>query len=181
MLLRMNNSMLNWIEVGYKQFASQGEQGINIEALARKVGISKSSFYHHFDSVDGFIKHLLQYHLQQAKIMAAKEQQAANINPMLINILIAHKFDLLFNRQLRIHKANADFANVLEQSNQITGAAFIQVWVKDLNLTLSELQIEGIFELALENFFLQINESNITQQWLTNYFNNLKKITLRFQ
>jgi hypothetical protein len=38
-------------------------------------------------------------------------------------------------------------------------------------------QIEGIFTLALENFYLQINADNLNYTWLSDYFANLKQIT----
>jgi hypothetical protein len=112
--------------------------------------------------------------------MAEKEQQANSIDPELINILVEHRTDLLFNRQLRINQNIPSFADTLMKSNKIVGNGFVNVWVKDLGLQLSEKQIEGIFTLALENFFLQINADNLTYQWLSEYFTNLKKITSYF-
>ncbi|MFZ4399682.1 MAG: TetR/AcrR family transcriptional regulator, partial [Bacteroidales bacterium] len=37
-----------WIIKGYETFAFFGENGLKVEQLAKSVGISKSSFYHHF-------------------------------------------------------------------------------------------------------------------------------------
>ncbi|MCP2937775.1 hypothetical protein NK983_34270, partial [Salmonella enterica subsp. enterica serovar Typhimurium] len=58
--------------------------------------------------------------------------------------------------------------------------AFIQLWAKDLNLKLSPQQLEGLFTLALENFFLQIHEDNLTISWLSGYFSELKRIARNF-
>jgi hypothetical protein len=52
--------------------------------------------------------------------------------------------------------------------------------MNDLNLTLSQKQLEGLFELALENFYLQITNQNLNYQWLSAYFNNLKIIVKNF-
>jgi hypothetical protein len=68
----------------------------------------------------------------------------------------------------------------LEKSNEIIGNNFVMLWVRDLNLKLSVRQLESIFELALENFYLQINDDNLNHQWLSNYFNNLKNIVKNF-
>ncbi len=43
-----------WIKTGYEIFALSGENGLKIEVLAKKVGISKSSFYHHFADLEIF-------------------------------------------------------------------------------------------------------------------------------
>jgi AcrR family transcriptional regulator len=169
-----------WIKKGYEIFATSGQSGLKIEPLAKEVGKSKSSFYHHFADLELFIDNLLKYHIEQSKIIAQKEQNAENIDPQLINILVEHKIDLLFNRQLRINQNIKPFALALEQSNQNVGDAFVTVWMKDLGLQLSQKQIEGIFTLALENFFLQINIETLNHEWLSSYFKNLKKIASNF-
>ncbi len=169
-----------WIKTGYGVFAQNGEAGLKIESLARKVGISKSSFYHHFVDLKLFVDDLLEYHLQQAYIIADKELKAQKINPDLIDILVEHKTDLLFNRQLRINGNDKRFLEILNKTNTITGNAFVVLWVKDLNLHLSPKQLEGIFELALENFYLQINPDNLNHKWLAEYFGNLKRVVSNF-
>jgi len=169
-----------WLKTGYEIFAIEGQGGLKIEPLARKVGKSKSSFYHHFADLELFVDFLLRYHIEQAHVMAAKEQQTRNIDPELINILLEHKTDLLFNRQLRIHQNIKLFADTLLQSNQIVGDAFKMAWARELNLQLSQRQLEGVFALALENFYLQINIDNLHYEWLSGYFSNLKKVTHNF-
>jgi len=165
-----------WIKKGYEFFALNGQTGLKVEPLAKAVGRSKSSFYHYFADIEIFLNHLLKHHIEQSKIIAHKEENASNIDPELIEILVEHKIDLLFNRQLRIHKINPLFSEYLQKSNKIVGDAFILVWIKDLNLKLSLKQIEGIFSLAIENFFLQINKENLENNWLKDYFDNLKRI-----
>lgn len=174
------DSKVIWIKTGYEIFAQSGPAGLKIESLAKKVGISKSSFYHHFADLELFADDLLNYHIQQSYVIANKENSAKMINPDLINILVEHKTDILFNRQLRINRQDHRFSEILEKSNQILGNAFVLLWVKDLNLQLSEKQLAGIFELAIENFYLQINLNNLTVNWLSEYFVNLKRIINNF-
>jgi AcrR family transcriptional regulator len=169
-----------WIKTGYECFAYSGQSGLKIESLAKDVGKNKSSFYHYFADLEIFVDELLNHHIKQSMIIAEKEQNAQNINPELIDIIVEHKTDILFNRQLRINRNNKKLFNTLEKSNQIIGNAFVMLWVRDLDLTLTQRQLESIFELALENFYLQINADNINHQWLSNYFTNLKKIVKNF-
>lgn len=169
-----------WIKAGYEIFALTGEIGLKIEPLAKKVGINKSSFYHHFGDLELFIEFLLKYHIEQAFIIADKERNAKNIDPDLIEIVVEHRIDLLFNRQLRIHQNIELFAKTLLQSNRVVGEAFITIWANELNLPLTQKQIAGIFTLALENFFLQININNLNHNWLSAYFANLKAIAGNF-
>lgn len=169
-----------WIETGYNIFAVSGEKALKVETLAKKVGISKSSFYHHFADLEIFVGCLLKFHLQQSEIIAQKEKSANSINPELIHILVEHKIDLLFNRQLRFYQQNKCYQETLMKSNQIIGNEFVRIWKNDLQLSLTQQQLESLFELSLENFFLQINEDNLNYTWLSGYFDNLKRIAKKF-
>ena len=169
-----------WIRIGYETFARSGQNGLKIEPLAKAVGKNKSSFYHYFADLDLFIDELLKHHLENSYIIAAKEQKAKNINPELIDIIVEHKIDILFNRQLRINREQKKLLSILEKSNEIIGNAFVLLWVKDLDLKLTKKQLESIFELAIENFYLLANADNLNHQWLSNYFANLKRIVLNF-
>jgi AcrR family transcriptional regulator len=169
-----------WIKTGYEIFALSGQNGLKIEPLAKRVGISKSSLYHFFADLELFVDELLKHHIEKSYIIAEKEQNAKNINPDLIEIIFEHKIDILFNRQLRINRENKVFTYILTKSNEIVGNAFVLLWVRDLSLKLTQKQLESIFELALENFYLQINANNLNHQWLSNYFANLKKIVENF-
>jgi AcrR family transcriptional regulator len=169
-----------WILAGYEMFAEWGIGELKVERLAKKVGLSKSSFYHHFADLDLFEAFLLRRHIEQSHIIAKKEQSAKSIDPELIEILLEHKTDLLFNRQLRINQTHEHYANTLRISNQIIGDAFVMAWLKDLNLQLSLQKLAAIFELALENFYLQISKENLNRQWLSEYFDNLKRIAKNF-
>lgn len=173
-----NDNKEIWIKKGYEIFAFNGHNALKIEPLAKSVHKSKSSFYHHFADMELFIAQLLRYHLEQSAVIAQKEQQANRVDPDLIHVLVEHKTDLLFNRQLRINQNISSFSETLHQSDQIVGDAFVKVWVKDLNLQLTPQQIDGIFHLALENFFLKINADNLTYKWLSDYFSELKKIAI---
>lgn len=170
-----------WITTGYESFALTGENSLKIEQLAKRVGISKSSFYHHFADLEIFKEKLLLYHLNQSVTIASKEKKAETIYPDLIHILIEHKIDLLFNRQLRIHSNNLRFKEVLKKSDKIIGTDFIKLWLSDTKLNLTPQQAEGLLELALENFYLQINEENINEFWLQEYFGNLNRIAQKFE
>lgn len=170
----------DWIAAGYEMLALSGPAGLKIEPLAKKVGKSKSSFYHFFADLDVFTGLLLKHHLTQSAIMAEKENTAQRIDPDLVAVLVEHRIDLLFNRQLRIYQNVPQFAETLRRSNELVGDAFITLWARDLGLQLTRAQLEGLFTLALENFFLQINADNLNTRWLSAYFANLRSITARF-
>ena len=169
-----------WIKTGYEMFALSGETSLKIEKLARRVGVSKSSFYHYFADLEVFVEQLLQYHLQQSLVIADKEKNVKSIMPELANIILEHKTDILFSRQLRFNQQVERYRLTLLQSNRIIGKEFIQIWVADLKIKLNPVQAEGLFGLALDNFYLQVNPENLTLPWLNDYFANLKRIAASF-
>jgi AcrR family transcriptional regulator len=176
----MIDSKHAWIQAGYTLFGLQGESGLKVEVLAQKVGISKSSFYHHFADMEGFMEQLLRYHLQQSRLISEKERQATSIDPDLVNILVEHRDDLLFSRQLRFNTADDRFRQALQQSNQAIGMDFVHLWSRELPTRLTPAQLGGIFELALENFYLQLNPGNLDAPWIRQYFERLKSILRQF-
>jgi hypothetical protein len=53
--------------------------------------------------------------------------------------------------------------------------------MNDAKLTLTSNQLEGLFALAMDTFFLQINQDNLNNEWLETYFDNLNRIALNFE
>ena len=172
----IKENKLIWIETAYKEFALHGISALKVEPIANLVGKSKSSFYHHFADMTVFENYLLEHHLNQSKIIARKEADAININPEIINILVEHRIDLLFNRELRIHQNVQRYDETLKKSTHIIGDAFFNTWMKELNLEKEKVKLEGLFNLALENFFLQLNKDRIQFNWLAEYLQHLNLI-----
>jgi hypothetical protein len=123
-----------------------------------------------------FIEHLLAYHLQRTAEIAEQEAACNTIDPELISVLVAYKTDLRFNRQLRVQRDTAPFSTCFEASNKLFTKPFISLWQKELNLTQQPQIAEALFELALENFYLQITEATLNKAWLTAYFAKLKQL-----
>ena len=169
-----------WIEKGYKMYSESGFHGLKIEKLAKNVGKSKSSFYHHFADLEYFEELLFIHHYKQCSILGEKEKNCKIIYPNLINILLEHKIDLLFNRQLRIERNNANVGNALVKSNKLLGNYAVMLWAKEINIKLSTKQLERLFEIATDDFYMRINIDNLNYEFLSSYFQNLSQITKEF-
>lgn len=176
----MNKTILPWIEVGYKAFAYGGPQSLKIQPLASQVGKNKSSFYHLFADLEVFTSMLLSYHLAQADLLAQKEAASKSMDEI-IEVLIHHKTDLLFNRQLQIHRENQEFEKVFCKTNETTAAAIIGVWAQMLNLEDDSYLAGLVLKLSLENFYLQITDETLNRPWLETYMENLKELVKAFK
>ena len=169
-----------WITKGYEIYALNGLKSLKIEQLAKDVGISKSSFYHHFADLEYFFENLLNYHFQKCSILSQKEKNCKKIFPELIETLLEHRTDLLFHRQLRINRNDKIIESALLKSNQILGNYAVMLWAKEINLNLTTNQLNGLFEIATDDFYMLINKDNLDYQYLSNYFKNLSQITKQF-
>ena len=165
-----------WILEGYALFAKEGPKGLKVEVLAKLVNKSKSSFYHYFADVEGFTTALLAYHLDRAAIMAEKEQACTNIIPELLNVILDFKQDLLFHRQLRVHRSNPSFKACYEKINQHIDHSILDIWAELIGLSKQKQLASAFLALITENFFLQLTEETLTYDWLLNYFNELRSM-----
>jgi AcrR family transcriptional regulator len=52
----------DWWLAGITLLAAKGSQGLTIDALCQKMGVTKGSFYHHFKSYENYIKSLLDFY-----------------------------------------------------------------------------------------------------------------------
>jgi AcrR family transcriptional regulator len=176
----MNALQKSWIEHGYQVFASQGPPGLKIERLARKMGKNKSSFYHHFADLEVFTGLLLDYHLEQARLLARKESGCETAAD-LIEVLVEHKTDLLFSRQLRVHREKPAFEACFVKTNQISLPALQGVWSEIIELKDNSHLSGLVLGLSLENFFLQITDDHLNKSWLANYFHELRTLVRAFK
>lgn len=171
----MNEKQTPWIIHGYQVFAYKGPQHLKIERLSKEVGKNKSSFYHHFADLHVFTENLLSYHLQQAHLIAEKEAACISL-PELIEVLVSYKVDLLFNRQLRVHRENRAYEACFMRTSQITTEAIIPLWAQVLELGDNTYLAKLVLQLSMENFYLQITDETLNRKWLASYFQELKNM-----
>jgi AcrR family transcriptional regulator len=170
-----------WIKIGYDLFAHEGPNGLKIELLARKVAKNKSSFYHHFADMEVFTNQLLAYHLTQSKAIALQAKECKAIDPDLILLLISVKTDILFNRHLRVHRDNAVYKKCFLEANQPIEEALLPIWTAALGLTTKKNLSKIILNLTIENFYLQVTDTNLTHEWLVSYFDEIKKMVVAME
>ena len=170
----------DWLQQGYSTFALDGPEALKVERLARAVGKSKSSFYHHFADLEGFQEYLLQFHLDQAWLLAKKEAACQSAND-LIDVLLDHKTDLLFNRQLRVHRSHPAFERCFEATAELTTSAILPLWKKMIGLEGQSYLAGLVLQLSLENFYIQLTPETLARSWLIAYFEGLQHLVRSFK
>ena len=59
--MRRNPKAKRWLAEGKRRFANEGIKGININEMAKSIGVAKSSFYFMFKNQQVYWKELLKY------------------------------------------------------------------------------------------------------------------------
>ncbi len=170
-----------WILAGYHQFAIEGPSSLKVDTLARGLDKSRSSFYHHFADIDIFIEALLAYHLECARIMIEKERNCTSFDPELITVLLEHKQDLLFNRQLRVNRKEPLFEATVQKVDGMVGDSIVTIWAEAIDLQEQNHLAKMILGLVQENFFLQITEETLTKEWLRNFIHQIRVMVQHFR
>lgn len=170
----MQKNKLTWIQTGYFVFGRKGPNGINIEQLAQQIQKSKSSFYHYFGDLETFQEELLDYHLVRAGHIAARGKECKNMDPDVINLLVATKDDLLFNKQLRLNRQNSVLKKYFDLSFEKITSSYLDKWNRTIGFENQPMLGKTILHLVVDNFFLEVNDENLSYQWFHNYLNNLR-------
>lgn len=170
-----------WVLAGYDMFSQAGPEGLKVEVLARRVGKSKSSFYHHFADLEVFTELLLAHHLNRVVVIVEQEKRCKSVVPELVHVLLEVKQDLLFNRQLRINRDMPGFRPCFEQTNRYAAEAVLDIWAEMLGLHDNSGLAQLVLGLTLENFYLQITEKTLTYEWLVGYLKELQTMVKKIQ
>ena len=165
-----------WIRAGCTLFAHEGPAGLKVEVLARRVGKNKSSFYHHFADLEVFTEQLLTYHLKRVRDIANLERQCPRVVPDLLRLLVTVEEDLLFNRQLRSHRAVPAFGQCVEATNQEIAGALVPVWAEAFGLADRPQVARRLLHLVVDNFYLQLTHQVLTYEWLLTYVGQLRTL-----
>ena len=165
-----------WLDVGYALFAEEGPSALKVERLARRVGKSKSSFYHCFADVAGFTSALLDYHLERLVQIAKEEGACANVDPELLQYLLTIEVDLRFQRWLRVHRDQPEFKACLERGYALTADAITDIWAEAIGLPRHTGLAYTVLVLTMENFYLQLTPETLNYPWLKAYVQRLRQL-----
>jgi len=68
----------DWFEEGLRILASHGAHGLTIDLLTASLGVTKGSFYHHFENYQDYKQKLLDFYLEEGTFEVIKLTEQAN-------------------------------------------------------------------------------------------------------
>jgi len=95
----------DWLDNTLKLLSSQGIDSLKIETICKELGLTKGSFYHHFNNYEDFLNELLEYWNETYTLHIVKEIEKHQDNVLkqieIINEMMYSK-DLNIEVQFRI-------------------------------------------------------------------------------
>lgn len=161
----MNNSQ-RWINVGYDLFAREGPDGIQVERLARILGLNKSGFYHYFRNRGIYFDHLIQHHRERMALMVRDIERIHSFAPEYLQVMINHQVPVMVTRQLVRHRHIGIFEKALGHVNEIVDRATMPAWSRYVDMSdVPELALR-YFQLIRDVFYARITFDNFNPEFL---------------
>jgi AcrR family transcriptional regulator len=119
-----------WLEAGYRVFAEKGPDHISVNSLSHEVGVSRTSFYHHFGSVDEFIECLLEYHVEKGTQYLDRLRKCESYEPDFIELIVAEREAFLFHRRLILNRQEDRYSVCAHEIDKTTLDRTFRLWTK---------------------------------------------------
>lgn len=161
-----NPNALPWIEAGYRVFAEQGPEALKVEQLARQVGISKTSFYHHFADLEVFTEQLMAHHCARAVQLAEQAAACRSIDPDFLRLLATNRLDMLFQRQLRMRRDNLGFQLCYQRAHGAVEERILPAWAEALGIPGQLTPAREMFAVVTDVFYQRLTNANLTYAWV---------------
>src|SRR5690349_5144151 len=117
-----------WIEAGYECFAQEGPFGIQVERLARIVGLNKSGFYHYFDDHDTYMEKLVEYHYKRIHQFVSEVRTLKTFDPEYLELIVKYKMTAMVQMQLGRNRNIVLFSKAFADLNTELSLAVAPLW-----------------------------------------------------
>ena len=163
-----------WIETGYSLFSRDGLSGLKIDLIAKKIGISRSSFYHHFADMEIFQEKLLEYHLTRAQRASERVKACKTMDPEFLHAMVEEKEYILFNRHLRNNRQIPVYKTSLETAIGMMTLPVMPLWIEMLGLHHKPDVALKCFMMTADILFHRMTEENMNYEWLKSFLDEMK-------
>ena len=120
-----NPKLKPWLDEGIKRIAVNGLSGLNISEMADELKISKSSFYHYFNTKEEYLDQLIEYWEEEGTINVIKQVLLQENLTDPIIFLLTNVFDFNFENECVLQQfrvsvgTNKNIKKKVEEIDQI--------------------------------------------------------------
>jgi AcrR family transcriptional regulator len=172
----MNDNREKWVKEGYSLFAKEGTAGLQVERLARIIGVNKSGFYHHFGDREGYLEELTKYHEKLKKKFSSEITHLKQFDPDYFEMLIKFKDSFFVDMHLGRYKVNSKLNGTLNSVGPINEMKIIPLWKEYINVTDNpELAFE-IWNMVRDAVFLRLTYNDMNVDSITRAIKDIRGI-----
>ena len=142
-----------WVNAGYQLFGQIGTAALNVERLSMILGLSRSSFYHHFGEIEIFENHLLKHHIDRYETLKTHVDNCNSFDPELLALVTNFKDEVAFQRQLLINETIPRYQQCFNDAKAITEDKIYKLWSNNNKVQANSPERYSLF-LTIRDFFL---------------------------
>jgi AcrR family transcriptional regulator len=172
---RAKNSFA-WTELGYTLFAEEGEEGLQVERLARILKLNKSGFYHYFGDQEGFCDELLKLHEHKANLFLDDVATVKFIDPDYLLVCVKHKIPIMFHQHLIRRKDKPSFYMTADNIDQREDVLLRDRWTEYLGLQDNPTLAMRYFSMVRDMLYARINAKNLDYDFLHRVVSEAKAV-----
>lgn len=178
--MRKAEAFYKWLGTGYQLFGQEGPDGLQVERMARMLGLNKSGFYHYFGDLDTFIDDLLQMHRTNGEQFTEKFRQARSFDPDFYNVLLSSKPTVLFHMQLVRFRHEERYHLFYQELNAMVDPVVVRVFAPHVGLENQRELASRFFGQARDMFYSRITEEKMNEAFLRGLISEVRALIQDF-
>ena len=155
-----------WTEEGYSLFAKEGLDGIQVERLARILGLNKSGFYHYFGDLDGYFEELIRLHKRKADLYLLDVADVKSIDPEYLQVVVKHKTSVMFHIHLLRRQNNPSFYKTAQVIDEREDILLQELWSEYLGIHEHPDLAIRYFNIVRDMFYARMSHRNMNYPFL---------------
>ncbi len=175
------NTSEKWLEIGYNLFAKEGPEGIQIERLARILGLNKSGFYHYFGDLESYFKQILRWHYRAYSLFIEDVSKCQNVDPEYLLVGLQHKAAVMVQMQLVRHKETVPFCGAHKELDDKLGHVVLSIWADHIDIHNNPDLVIQYHAIIRDMFYSRISWENFTLDNIRIISNEAKDIVAQVQ
>jgi AcrR family transcriptional regulator len=177
----MTDNREKWIKEGYSLFAKEGPDGIQVERLARIIGVNKSGFYHHFGDREGYLEELTKYHESLTKKFNNVVTHLNHFDPDYFEVLVEYKDSFFVNMHLGRYRLKPKLREASNNGRNVNEKKIFLLWEEYLNITGNHDLAFEIWKVVRDAVFLRLTYNDMNVESLNNAIKDIKGILQRLK
>jgi len=143
-------------------FSVNGPDGVQVEKLARMLGLNKSGFYHHFGDREGLFTFIVQHHSRMNEQFYNGISAANSFSPGFLNLVIKYRTAVLVQMQLRKHSDVPMFRDAFQAAKKRNTPLILPLWEDYLKISGNPALSKELYTIFQDVFFMRIANEDLT-------------------